>query len=68
MKHFAITALGVYVGYREFGSFVGLFAPTIGNMDTGFEVWQIILLGLLALPILVGVVSIGYDTLSWLLD
>jgi hypothetical protein len=68
MKRFSTIVLGVYVGCREFGSFVGLFAPTVGNMDSGFEFWQIILLGLLALPILVGVVSIGYETLNWLFE
>jgi len=45
MKRLAIAVLGAYLGFRELGSFVGLFAPTVGNMVTGFEVWQIALLG-----------------------
>jgi len=68
MKRLLTIAVGIWLGCYEFGDTLGQFLPSIGSMNSGYGVWQIVMLVLLATPIVVGAVVAGCDLLSWVFD
>jgi hypothetical protein len=64
MKRLALTGLGIYVGWLEYGDDVIAWLPAFG----GDALWQTLILGLLTLAVFGTVVWAGYQVLGSLLD
>ena len=68
MKRAIIAGLAIWIGYLELQDDLALWLPTLGGMDQGYVLAQIVFLAILAVIVFGGAISVAYQTLTWIFE